>query len=112
MYKLLRNVIASQVLTEKSYSKLVAVLTRHFNPRLLRSSSNQVPQLSESPGESVTAFIAELQAQAVHCKFGNQEAAEGMLQDRIVCGINEHAIQQRMCTTPNECDMLSHYNLM
>ena len=31
-YKLLQNLIASQELTEKSYSELVAVLTRHFNP--------------------------------------------------------------------------------
>ena len=43
-------------------------------------------------GESVAAFVAELRALAEFCNFG--DTLEVMLQDRIVCGINEDLIQR------------------
>ena len=45
-------------------------------------------------GESVTAFIAELHSLAKSCNF--RDTLETMLQDLIVCGINDTIIQHRL----------------
>ena len=46
------------------------------------------------PGESVATFVSELVSLAEHCNF--ESTLEDMLRDRNVCGINDHAIQQRL----------------
>ena len=46
------------------------------------------------PGESVATFMSELRSLAEHCNF--QSTLEDMLRDRIVCGVNDHAIQKRL----------------
>ena len=46
------------------------------------------------PGESVATFVSELRSLAEFCNFGG--ALEDMLRDRIVCGINDTAIQRRL----------------
>ena len=46
------------------------------------------------PGESVATFVSELRSLAENCNF--QSTLEDMLRDRIVCGVNDHAIQKRL----------------
>ena len=46
------------------------------------------------PGDSVATFVSELRSLAEHCNF--ESALEDILHGRIVCGINDHAIQQRL----------------
>ena len=46
------------------------------------------------PGESVATFVSELCSLAEHCNF--ESILEDMLRDRIVCGTNDRAIQQRL----------------
>ena len=53
---------------------------------------------SRQPGESVAAFVAELRALAEFCNFGT--TLDVMLRDRIVCGINDDAIQRRLLAEP------------
>ena len=44
------------------------------------------------PGESVNMFVSELRSLAEHCNF--ESTLEDMVRERIVCGINDHAIQK------------------
>ena len=94
-YKLLRSLVAPAKPGDKTYEELVKLLSAHFNP----PPSEIVQRFKfhsrvREPGESVATFVSELRSLAEHCNF--QSTLEDMLRDRIVCGINDHAIQQRL----------------
>ena len=42
----------------------------------------------------MTAYVSELRGLAQFCNFG--ESLDTMLRDRLVCGINDEAIQRRL----------------
>lgn len=94
-YKTLSNLVAPSQPGEKLYKDLVKALADHFNP----TPSEIVERFKfnsrwRKPGESVSTFLAELHAIAAYCNFG--DTLEVMLRDRIVCGINDSAIQKRL----------------
>ena len=94
-YKLLRSLVSPKKPGEKSYDELVQVLTAHYNP----TPSETVQRFKfhsrfRKQGESVATFVAELRSLAEFCNFKN--TLEDMLRDRIVCGINNGAIQKRL----------------
>ena len=80
---------------EKAYGVLVKALTDHFNPTpsetVQRSGFNT---RIRKPGESVATFVAELRSLAEQCNFGT--SLDEMLHDRIVCGINNSKIRQKL----------------
>ena len=49
-------------------------------------------------GESVATYVAELRSLSEFCNFGN--TLEEMIRDRLVCGINNRAIQKRLLVEP------------
>ena len=98
-YKLLSNLVAPKKAGEVEYSTPVKTLADHFNP----TPSEIVQRFkfnsrSRKLGESVATFVAELRAIATTCNFG--ETLEAMLRDRIVCGVNDNAIQKRLLAEP------------
>ena len=52
--------------------------------------------------ESIAEYIAELSQLAEHCNYGS--ILQDMLQDRLVCGLKQKCIQQRLL---NEGDSLT-----
>ena len=54
----------------------------HFNTHVWRK------------GESVAAYVSELQGLAQFCNYG--DLLETMLRDHLVCGINDESIQRRL----------------
>ena len=98
-YKVLRNLISPTKPGEVSYSDIVKTLTDHFSP----APSEIVQRFkfncrARKPGESVATYVAELRAIAEFCNFGG--TLEDMLRDRLVCGINDSAIQRRLLAEP------------
>ena len=98
-YKILRNLLSPVKPGDKSYDQLVDALTKHFKlapseivERFLFHSR------SRRDGESVATFIAELRSLAEFCNF--KDTLEVMLRDRIVCGINDDAIQKILLFEP------------
>ena len=49
---------------------------------------------SRQADESVATFVAELRHLAIHCEYGN--SLNNMLQDGLICGINDPCIQRRL----------------
>ena len=92
-FKLLRSLLTPDKPGDKSYAELVKVLTDHFSPKPseIVQRSNFYSH-SRKPGESISTFVAELCAIAEHCNFGT--SLNAMIRDRVVCGINEDAIQE------------------
>ena len=70
-YKLLSSLLAPVTPGEKDFAELVKVLKEHYNPppseivQRYRFNSRV-----RQPGESVAAFVAELQAIAKSCNYG------------------------------------------
>ena len=84
-YKTLRNILSPG---EKTYTELVEKLSRHFKP---------------APSEIVERFkfhsrvrraVAELSSLSEYCNFG--ATLNDMLRDRLVCGMNDGAIQKAL----------------
>ena len=94
-YTLLRNLVSPAKPGEKSYDQIIAVLKDHFCPTPSESIQRQrFYSRSRKPDETVAAFVSELRSLAEFCNFGAN--LEEMLKDRIVCGINNARIQQRL----------------
>ncbi len=93
-YSLLQNLVSPDKAGERTYDQLVAILRDHFKPTRRRLFN--VPGFSRvrKPGETVATFVSELRSLAEFCNFNN--TLDDMLRDRIVCGINNTKIQQKL----------------
>ena len=94
-YKILRDLVTPVKPAEKPLAELLAALAKHFNPK----PSEIVERFKfhsrvRKPGESVAKYVAELRSLTEFCNFGN--SLELMIRDRLVCGINDAAIQTRL----------------
>ena len=95
MYGLVRNLVSPSKPGEKSYDVLVKVLTDHFIP--IPSETVQRSHFHtriRKQCESVATFVSELRSLAEHCNFGT--SLGDMLRDKIVYGINNSKIQQKL----------------
>ncbi|KAJ8033420.1 hypothetical protein HOLleu_23655 [Holothuria leucospilota] len=94
-YKLIKTLIAPEKPCAKSFTELVKLVKDHECPRpsaiVQRFKFNNKKQ---QPGESVSAFVADLKRLAEFCEYG--PALEEMLRDRIVCGIADVPTQRRL----------------
>ena len=54
---------------------------------------------NQKEGESISDFIANLRRISEHCNYGT--ILEDMLRDRIVCGVRDKRIQQRLLAEPD-----------
>ena len=96
-YKVLRSLLAPVKPSEKAYDDLVTKLSEHYSP-----TPSEIVQRYKfhshfrKPGESVAMYVSELHSLAEFCNF--RQTLEVMLRDRIVCGINNDAIQWRLLT--------------
>ena len=96
-YKLLSNLVAPRKAGECSYTEIVDVLKNHHNPR----PSTIVQRFKfntrvRGASESIRTFVAELKKLSEFCEYN--DSLEEMLRDRLVCGINNRRIQQRLLT--------------
>lgn len=94
-YALLRNLLSPAAPMEKALAELIKILDDHFDP----VPSEIVERFKfntrvRCAGESVADFVAELRRLAKYCNFGS--TLDEMLRDRIVCGIQDEAIQRKL----------------
>ena len=82
-YQLIRSLVAPGKPTDKTFNKLVQLVTEHLTPQssvvMKRFSFNARAQ---KENETVADFIAELRLLAQHCEFGT--SLEDMLRDQLV----------------------------
>ena len=94
-YILLRSLLFPEKSKDKTFEELAAVLTKHYTPKLSEVvESFRFFSRVRQPGETVADFIAKLRRLAEDCNF--ESTLERMLQDRIVCRINDDAIQKKL----------------
>ena len=98
-YKTLRNLVSPAKPGDKTYDELVEVLAKHYKP----TPSEIVERFKfhsrfRKAGESVATFVAELRCLSEFCNFG--KSLQDMIRDRLVCGINDEAIQKQLLSKP------------
>jgi len=99
-YKLIRNLSAPTKPAEKLFDDLVALPKSHYTPKpSVIMQRFQFHSHMQRTGETVTAFIAELRQLSEFWEF--RVTLEGMLRDRLVCGIASSAIQTRLLAEPD-----------
>ena len=94
-FQLVKSLFQPGTPADKSYSKLVEVLGKHFN--LAQSVIMQrltFNTQSRKESESVPTYVADLKRLGEHCEFG--ENFNEMVRDWLVCGVNDFRIQNRL----------------
>ena len=94
-YKLLRSLVGAARLGTDSYEDLVKTLKDHYDPPpSFMVERYKFNRRERAPDESIAQFVAALRALAEHCQFGDK--LEEHLRDRLVFGINNVHIRQRL----------------
>ena len=99
-YRLLKTLVSPAKITELTFEEIVERAAKHFNPKpspiVKRYEFNTRRQ---EEGETVATFVAALLKIAEYCEYG--DVLDDMLRDRVVCGINNKAVQQRLLQEPS-----------
>ena len=94
-YALISSLVSPDKAGDKSFDDIVKLLKTHFNPEPSEIVERyKFHTRTRQEKETVSEFVAELRTIARYCKFG--DALQDSLRDRLVCGINEDAIQRRL----------------
>ena len=87
--------MGAERLTTDAYADLVTALKNHYDPipsvivqRYKFNSRNR------AQGKTVAKYVAALRSLAEHCNYA--DVLNDMLRDRLVCGVNNEKIQQRL----------------
>ena len=98
-YQLIRDLLSPTKPTEKTFAELVTLVKEHQQPApsfiVQRYTFNTRVQ---QPGETISAFIAQLRKIAQHCQYGT--TLEDMLRDRLVCGCRDKRLQHKLLADP------------
>ncbi|XP_037515313.1 uncharacterized protein K02A2.6-like [Rhipicephalus sanguineus] len=99
-YATLRSLLAPDKPKEKTFKELISTLNSHFSPAPSEiAESFRFHSRVQLENENVAEFVAELRQIAEHCNFGT--ALNRMLRDRLVCGIRDRGVQQRLLVEKN-----------
>ena len=94
-YALLRNLLAPEKPSTKTFAELKAALQCHFDPKsLVITERFYFHRRCQQSGESIAEYITKLRRLATNCEFG--EYLEQTLRDRLVCGLNHEPTQKRL----------------
>ncbi|KAL1484314.1 hypothetical protein MTO96_050062, partial [Rhipicephalus appendiculatus] len=93
-FDLARSLLSPSAPDTKTLTQILAVLKDHFAPQPSEIvCRNAFYKRCQGPGEPVSVFMAELRRLAQNCNFANLEE---MLRDRLVCGLRNDRVQNRL----------------
>ena len=94
-YGLICDLLQPQKPGDVELKEILEKLENHFLPKpSVIVEQFKFHSRSRLEGENVAEFVAGLRRLSEHCKFGT--TLEDMLRDRLVCGIRDDRIQQRL----------------
>lgn len=94
-YKLLRNLVAPDNLTDKTFDQLKTILNDHFNPKQAACARRfTFNSCIQTPGQRIADFVAELKSIAKDCEFGAE--LENNLRDRLSVGVRDPHTKNRL----------------
>ena len=94
-FRLMQSLVLPASLDSLSYDDLVSKVQNRKEPALsVIVRRFQFNTRNQKPSESISEYIAVLRKAAEHCNYG--ESLSEMLQDRLICGITNSAVQKRL----------------
>ena len=94
-YQLIRDLLSPAKPSDKTFEELVALVKEHHQPvPSVIAQRYMFNTRTQQPGETVSAFVAQLRKIAQYCKFG--DALDDMLRDRLVCGCRDRRLQYKL----------------
>ena len=94
-FRLIKTLAFPDQLNDFTFAQLVEKVKVHREPKAsIIVQRFQFNSRTRSLDESVADYVAALRRLAEHCGFNDM--LEEMLRDRVVCGINNSAIQKRL----------------
>ena len=98
-YQLIKNLLAPQKPTDKTYTEIVQIMKNHVEPKpSMIVQRDTFHTRSRKDHESVATYVAGLRKLTEYCEFG--DTLNDMLRDRLVCGINDKRMQRRLLSEP------------
>ena len=98
-YKLIRDLCTPDAPTSKNFTDICSLLNEHLNPE-----PNVIVERytfysrTRKENESVADYVAQLRHLSRHCNFRD---LNDNIRDRIVCGVNNSQIQQKLLSVGN-----------
>ncbi|KAK3107500.1 hypothetical protein FSP39_015888 [Pinctada imbricata] len=94
-YTLLKNLVAPEKATDKTFDALLKALHDNLSPKpSIIAERFRFHKRNQRPDESIFAYVAELRKLATHCQF--EATLSDTLRDRLVCGLRQETIQKRL----------------
>uniref|UniRef100_A0A1B6L0V9 RNA-directed DNA polymerase n=1 Tax=Graphocephala atropunctata TaxID=36148 RepID=A0A1B6L0V9_9HEMI len=96
-YGVLRNLVSPKTVDSLDFDTIVKELKSHYAPKkLVISERFKFYKRDQLPSESISNYVVELKQLASQCNFNS--FLEEALRDRLVCGVNNEAIQRKLLT--------------
>ena len=84
-------------ITTKSYEDSTAMLSRHYHCGENEViSSYQFDTRDQAENETISDYIVALQKLSINCAFGDENQLNKRLRNRLVVGVEEDAIRNRL----------------
>ena len=98
-YQLIRNLVAPEKPTDKTFAQLVELVRDHHQPppSFIVQRYNFHTRVQRTD-EGIAEFVAQLRKLSEHCRFGG--TLDDMLRDRIVCGCRDKRLQCKLLAEP------------
>ncbi|XP_072400642.1 uncharacterized protein [Diabrotica undecimpunctata] len=99
-YSVLKDLLAPEVPSSKTFEELKRVLIEHYSPkRLVIAERYKFYNTNQEPQEDIKSFVSKLKSVAQYCKFG--QFLKECLRDRFVCGVRSVQIRHKLLAVSN-----------
>ena len=94
-YALFKNLVAPNKPKDMTFEDLIKIMKEHVHPKpSVIMERFKFYKRDREPAESIATYIAELKKLSRECDF--KTTLQDMLRDRLVCGVRNDKIQQRL----------------
>ncbi|XP_063285531.1 uncharacterized protein K02A2.6-like, partial [Pelobates fuscus] len=106
-FDIVRSLISPAKPQDYSFEEILALLKHHLAPTPSETVRRfHFNRRNQKPGESIAAYIAGLRRLSENCNFGT--SLESLLRDRLVCGVQDEALQRRLLARQNLTFIIAH----
>ncbi|XP_072398134.1 uncharacterized protein [Diabrotica undecimpunctata] len=97
-YKIIRSLVGPCKVSDKTYDQIIVDFKKLFSPKPSEIVCRyKIYRRYQQTGETLSVYLKELRKLAEPCSFG--ASPDIMLRDRLVCGITDESLQQKLLVT-------------
>ncbi|XP_054281209.1 uncharacterized protein K02A2.6-like [Macrosteles quadrilineatus] len=101
----LSDLLSPVEVDSKTYDELAALLKLHYAPKKLVVAERYVfYSRVQKPGESIAEFVVSIKHLASSCKFGTGTFLKDALRDKVISGISNETIRQKLLSEELDFD--------